>query len=220
MSKSGLKMPPCKLLLLADGLPTLPWSKFMIPSLLFNGLDLAPQLPYPLSKRAVPRGAEKGLFCKDGALGLKNPLPGEALSGLGLRCIWITFSWSSLEPADDWGVTFPELVESCSVLLRGLRGIVVDRGGLRIGLSLRGADRAFRAVCGAGVANAVGVVDCRGGKMPAEIDRGDSLSRGGDKGELGEGEADLDVTKRKAGVFDGERERERRSCLKAEAGST
>ena len=45
-------------------------------------------------------------------------------------------------------------------------------------------------------------------------------TRDGERGELGDGEADLDVTKRKAGPFEGDRERERRSCLKAEAAST
>lgn len=41
--------------------------------------------------------------------------------------------------------------------------------------------------------------------------------RDGESGEIGDGEADLDVTKRKAAPLEGDRERERRSCLNAEA---
>lgn len=45
-------------------------------------------------------------------------------------------------------------------------------------------------------------------------------ARDGERGELGDGDADFDVTRRKAGPFEGDRERERRNCLKAEAAST
>ena len=56
--------------------------------------------------------------------------------------------------------------------------------------------------------------------MLADIDRFGGDSREGDSGELGDGDVDLDVTSRKAGPLDGDLESERRSCLKAEAGST
>lgn len=56
--------------------------------------------------------------------------------------------------------------------------------------------------------------------MLADIDRVGGCSRGGESGELGDGDADFDVTRRNAGPFDGDLESECRSCLKAEAGST
>lgn len=58
--------------------------------------------------------------------------------------------------------------------------------------------------------------------MPDEIDRIGGGSREGDSGELGDGDVDFEVTRRKAGPgpFEGDLERERRICLKAEAGST
>ncbi len=42
-------------------------------------------------------------------------------------------------------------------------------------------------------------------------------TREGESGELGDGEADLDVTRRNAAPLEGDRERERRSCLNAAA---
>ncbi len=56
--------------------------------------------------------------------------------------------------------------------------------------------------------------------MLADIDRFGGGSRVGESGELGDGDVDFDVTRRKAGPLDGDLERECRSCLKAEAGST
>ena len=56
--------------------------------------------------------------------------------------------------------------------------------------------------------------------MLADIDRLGSGSREGESGELGDGDVDFEVTRRKAGPLDGDLESERRSCLKAEAGST
>ena len=56
--------------------------------------------------------------------------------------------------------------------------------------------------------------------MLADIDRPGRGSREGESGELGDGDVDFDVTRRKAGPLDGDRESERRNCLKAEAGST
>ena len=59
-----------------------------------------------------------------------------------------------------------------------------------------------------------------GESVLAEIDRFGGGSREGESGELGDGDVDFDVTRRNAGPLDGDRESERRSCLKAEAGST
>ena len=56
--------------------------------------------------------------------------------------------------------------------------------------------------------------------MLADIDRLGSGSREGERGELGDGDVDFDVTRRNAGPLEGDLESERRSCLKAEAGST
>lgn len=56
--------------------------------------------------------------------------------------------------------------------------------------------------------------------MLADMDRFGGGSREGESGELGDGDVDFEVTRRKAGPLDGDLERERRSCLKAEAGST
>lgn len=56
--------------------------------------------------------------------------------------------------------------------------------------------------------------------MLADIDRPGSGSREGESGELGDGDVDFEVTRRKAGPRDGDLESERRNCLKAEAGST
>ena len=56
--------------------------------------------------------------------------------------------------------------------------------------------------------------------MLADTDRFGCGSREGESGELGEGDVDFDVTRRKAGPLDGDLERERRSFLKAAAGST
>ena len=60
MLKSGLNVPPCKLRRFLDGLPKLAWSKFMIPSLRFSGLDFTPQL-FPFSNLAVARAGANGL---------------------------------------------------------------------------------------------------------------------------------------------------------------
>lgn len=59
-----------------------------------------------------------------------------------------------------------------------------------------------------------------GDSILADIDRPGSGSREGESGELGDGDVDFDVTRRKAGPLDGDLESERRNCLKAEAGST
>jgi len=56
--------------------------------------------------------------------------------------------------------------------------------------------------------------------MLAEIDRFGGCSRDGESGELGEGDVDFDVTRRKAGPLDGDLDSDRRSCLNADAGST
>lgn len=59
----------------------------------------------------------------------------------------------------------------------------------------------------------------------ADIDRFGGGSRDGESGEIGEGDVDLEVTRRNLDgdrdrPFDGDLDSECRSCLKAEAGST
>ncbi|MCJ1470727.1 hypothetical protein MMC07_009374 [Pseudocyphellaria aurata] len=56
--------------------------------------------------------------------------------------------------------------------------------------------------------------------MFAEADRFGGGPRDGERGELGDGDADLDVIKRNAGPFEGDLDSERRNCLNADAGST
>ena len=55
-------------------------------------------------------------------------------------------------------------------------------------------------------------------RSPAEADRVCDGAQDGDRGEVGDGEVEVDVTKRKAGLLDGERDNERR-MLKGEARS-
>ena len=97
--------------------------------------------------------------------------------------------------------------------------MLAERGVFRIGLSLRAGGLSFRALVVKGAASGEGEGVCEEVRIFADNDRCGG-SREGDKGELGEGEVDFDITKRKAGPLDGDRESERRSCLNAEAGST
>ena len=115
----------------------------MIPSLLFSGLDFAPQL-LPFSNFLIARGGANGLLSLDAGFAL-NPTSGIA-SPTGLTLFSILFSWSSLEPAEDCGVALPWSFDSLSVLFLGLRCMVSDREELRIGLSLRVAGLIFRAL--------------------------------------------------------------------------
>ena len=55
-------------------------------------------------------------------------------------------------------------------------------------------------------------------RSPAEADRVCDGAQDGDRGEVGDGEVEVDVTKRKAGLLDGERDNERR-MLKGETRS-
>ena len=53
-------------------------------------------------------------------------------------------------------------------------------------------------------------------RSPAEADRCCAEAQDGERGEVGDGEVEVDVTSRKAGLLDGERDNERR-ILKGEA---
>lgn len=78
-------------------------------------------------------------------------------------------------------------------------------------------DRVFRIPGGCGAAKGDDGVAFAMGRKPVDTDRTEAQMRDGERGELGEGEADLDVTKRKFAPFDGDLDSERRSCLKADA---
>lgn len=95
-----------------------------------------------------------------------------------------------------------------------------ERDGLRIGLSFRVDDLFFRALGGYGTASGDDATAYVGERMLADIDRFGNRPREGERGELGDGDVDFEATNRKVGPFDGDLESERRSCLKAEAGST
>ena len=114
----------------------------------------------------------------------------------------------------------PLSFDSLNVRFLGLRWVLVARVGLRIGLNLRAAGRSFRAPVVVGAASGDAEEACVGVRMFADNERYGGGSRDGDSGELGEGDVDFDVTKRNVGPFDGDLDRERRSCLNAEAGST
>ncbi len=96
----------------------------------------------------------------------------------------------------------------------------MERDALRIGLSFRVAGLIFRALCACGMASGEEVETCVGESILAEIDRFGGCSRDGESGELGEGDVDFEVTRRKVGPLEGDLESDRRSCLNAAAGST
>lgn len=126
------------------------------------------------------------------------------------------FSIPSLDPPDGLGIAFPLSLESLSVMRPGLRWELLEREDMPIGLNLRAPDRFFLMVEGYGIRNGDDCAASENDKMLAEADLLGVEVRDGESGELGDGDADLDVTKRKVGPLEGERERERRNCLKAE----
>lgn len=147
------------------------------------------------------------------------PLPSSCFSiGLALRVI--RFSIPGPELAGDGGVTFPWSVESLNARFNGLFGDVLERVDTRIGLARRTHGRCFLALGGKGMATGEGDVTLKEEKMFAGA-RGEFGESGeGDRGDFGVGEVDAEVTKRKAGAREGERESERRSCRMAEVAST
>lgn len=146
-------------------------------------------------------------------------LPGLSWSAKGLRLRVNLFSSPVPEPAGDGGVALPPSVESLKALLTGLRCELLDRKDVRLGLTLREPDLAFFALGGYGMAMGDGERTVVCGRRLAEVARlgGD---RDGESGELGDGDVDFDVTKRKVGVFEGDLESEWRSCRIAEVAST
>lgn len=116
-------------------------------------------------------------------------------------------------------MAFPLSDELDSARLAGLRAALCERDELRIGLRWRKFMRFFLVL---------------GGKRPIEADASELLgfvTRAsvsgllagdlcvGDNGEFGVGEEDLEVISRNAGPFDGDLERDCRSCSRADGGA-
>jgi hypothetical protein len=76
----------------------------------------------------------------------------------------------------------------------------------------------FLALGGNGTLRGDGAMVLAFDRRPKEAVRvnGDS---DGESGELGDGEVDLEVTSRNVGPLEGERDNDRRSCARVEAGS-
>jgi hypothetical protein len=109
-----------------------------------------------------------------------------------------------LDAAEDEGAEFPLSVETPNAHFPGLSWAPSGRAGARIGLCLRAEALVFRMFKGTGE---IGAWErgLRALSRPCgAIDEGES-------GELGEGDADLDVTSRNVGPFDGDLESDRRS---------
>lgn len=114
----------------------------------------------------------------------------------------------------------PWSVESLNARFKGLFGDVRERVETRIGLGRRTHARFFLALGGNGMAKGDGAVTLNEEKMLPDACGGFGESGDGDSGDFGVGEVDTEVTNRKAGARDGERESERRSCRMAEVAST
>ena len=84
-----------------------------------------------------------------------------------------------------------------------------------MGLSLRITERGRTGV-ESGIVVDVGATILARERSPAEADRCCDEAQDGERGDVGDGEVDVDVTSRKAGLLDGERDKERR-ILKGEA---
>ena len=117
-------------------------------------------------------------------------------------------------------MAFPLSLHSLSVRLPGLRGPLPERVDVRMGLNLRALERCRPIVGfdGSGEVDNGGEAICAKVSRPVEADLFCGEAQEGDKGELGDGEVGCDVTRRKAGPFDGDRDNERR-MLKGEVGS-
>ena len=138
---------------------------------------------------------------------------------VGLALLVARFSVPVPQPAGDDGVPFPLSVESLRARFIGLFGDVLERVETRIGLARRTHDRFFLALGGNGTAKGEGELTANDEKMFAQVmfdgERGE-----GDSGDLGVGDVDAEVTRRKAGPFEGDLESDRRSCRMAEVAST
>lgn len=137
--------------------------------------------------------------------------------GLALRVA--LFSTPVPEPAGDDGVPFPLSVESLRARFIGLFGEALERADVRIGLSRRAHGRFFFALGGKGTAKGEVDVTAKDERMFAEVGF-DGDSGEGDRGDLGLGDGDAEVTRRKAGPLEGDLESDRRNCRRAEVAST
>lgn len=133
---------------------------------------------------------------------------------VGLALLVALFSSPVPERAGDDGVPFPLSVESLRARFIGLFGEVLERVDTRIGLARRTPVRFFFALGGNGTAKGEGEVTAKEEKMFVEV------VFDGESGDLGVGDGDADVTRRKAGPREGDLESDRRSCRMAEVAST
>ena len=217
MSKSVPNEAPCKLLRLAEGFPKPPCSRFITPSLRLSGLDFAGCAPSAAFRASARKGAkvpsESPSHCAfDAVAGARSSSP---------ELLVIRFSTSSLlDPAEDRGVAFPLSLHSLSVRFPGLRWPLPERVDVRIGLNLCAIERGRPVVDfgRSGVVDIDGTVICARVSKPVEADLCCVAAQEGDEGEDGDGEAGCEVTSRKVGPFDGDRDNERR-ILNGEAGS-
>jgi hypothetical protein len=145
-------------------------------------------------------------------------LPNMSFS-VGLALLVTLFSAPVPGLAGDDGVAFPLSVESLRARFIGLFGEVLERADTRIGLGRRTQDRDFFALGGKGTASGDVEVTAKDEKVFAEV-AFDGESGEGERGDLGVGDGDAEVTRRKAGPLEGERESDRRSCRMAEVAST
>lgn len=217
ISKSVPNEEPCKLLRLAEGFPNPPWSRFITPSLRLSGLDFAGCAASAAFRVSARKGAkvlsESPSHCAfDTVAGVRSSSP---------ELLATRFSTSSLlDPAEERGVAFPLSLHSLSVRFPGLRWPLPERVDVRMGLSLCAIERG-RPVVGfdrSGVVDIGGEVICARVRRPVEADRCCVAAQEGDKGEDGDGEVGCEVTRRKVGPFEGDRDNERR-MLNGEAGS-
>ena len=116
-------------------------------------------------------------------------------------------------------MALPLSVESAKALFAGLRCIPRGRADERMGLGCRMLDRFFFEAERNGLPSGEGLSGFVGESTVMIPPRCDGDSGDGERGELGEGELDLEVIRRKAGPLDGDLERDRRSWASAELGS-
>lgn len=137
---------------MADGLPKFAWSKFIIPSLRFRGLDFAAEAPVLRMLFSSRINARYGAWFSFDVVPNGFEMNGATASPSELVRGSIRFSTSSSTSPDDCGVALPLSLRSLSVDLPGLRCELFDRDVTPIGLSLRILDRVFRTPGGYGVA--------------------------------------------------------------------
>ena len=117
-------------------------------------------------------------------------------------------------------MAFPLSLETLKPLFTGLRCRLAERNVVPGGLSRRAPDRVFLALGGNGVASGDGDITLAFESKLTEPARFWGESGDGERGELGEGDADLDVISRNVGPLDGDLESERLNCANAGLEST